>query len=275
MTVPEFLRFLALIQQNGIAEKFGGACYAITQFSAKVINIYRDFNAWCEDTGVYICKAIYELASPLYDEEKKQKLIVCYKGWGQYGWTVNIKSVRETFNVLPNSQVEADNMMMQYCTIENVSDMLRSIAEKGVKQQDLDEAFLCFQRGMYKASTLILFALIDHEFIGMGYRKKDKHGMQGRLKVGESAAKAFYDEKQQEFEEAFLFTNLWFLNIMECLVTLFADGDDFQNEPDIINRNFVSHGMSQRDVTMIDCFKVWSALYSLTVFLTHLEENSE
>ena len=53
---------------------------------------------------------------------------------------------------------------------------------------------------------------------------------------------------------------------------LFNDSNNFTNEPDMINRNFVTHGMSNRTVTEIDCFKVWSALYSVVALLRKLEE---
>ena len=68
------------------------------------------------------------------------------------------------------------------------------------------------------------------------------------------------------------YANLYFLNIMETLMALFQDTENFTNEPKMINRNYVVHGMSTRTVTEIDCFKVWSALYSLVVMLPLLEE---
>ena len=275
MTWFELLGKIAMSDHNEFAEKMQGVYRAVTQFSEKVTNLYDSLNAWWNDTGIYVCKAIYELAAPFYDEEKRQKLIDCYKGWGKFGWTVNSKATSAMFSMLPSTQTEADNIMQQYCTIENVAEMQQTLIEHGVNQQDLNEAFLCYKNGMYKASSLILFALIDNKLIGLGYRKTKKNGIPGRLKVGESAAKTFYEQKQDDFAESFLFNNLWFLNIMECLVKLFADTNDFQNDEDMINRNYVSHGMSQRDVTEIDCFKVWSALYSWTALLPHLEEATE
>lgn len=268
----ELLGNLAMSDHNEYSETIQGVNRAVTLFYEKATSLYDSLNVWWKDTGIHVCKAIYELAAPFYDEEQRQKLIDCYKGWGQYGWTINSKATSAMFSILPSTQIEADNIMQQYCTIENVAEMHQSLVEHGVNQQDLDEAFLCYKNGMYKASSLIIFALIDNKLISLGYRKKKKNGTSGRLMVGATAAKTFYDQKQADYEEAFLFCNLWFLNIMECLATLFADTNDFENDEVMINRNFVSHGMSQRDVTEIDCFKVWSALYSWTALLPHLEE---
>lgn len=276
MKLFEFLGELALSDHSEVAEKMQGMYRAVAEFSEKVMNLYDGLNTWWEDTGAHLCEVILQLTDPHYDEVTRQKLIDCYKGWGQYGWTCNSEVNSTIFDKLPATPSEADEVMQQYCTTENVASMLHSIAERGVNQQDLNEAFQCYKAGMYKASALILFALIDHELITMDYRKPPRRGeAQGWRKTGEKAVMAYRDEHQPKGEESVLFNYLWFLNIVEALLTLMADGDDFQNEPDMINRNFVSHGMSQRIVKEIDCFKVWSALYTLTAILPTLEESFE
>ena len=275
MNFFELLGSLSLSEPNQFTEKYVGAYRAITQFSEKVMNLYQELNAWWEDTGIHVCETINKLAEPFYSEEKRQELIDCYKGWGRFGWTMNSKIRSTVFESLPSTQAEADAIMQKYCSVENVSDMQQSIVEQGVNQTDLEEAFTCYKNGMYKASALIVFSLLDHELISMGYRKTKRDGTPGRLKVGLSAASNHYQEKQTDVQKAFLVVQLWFLNIMETLMALFADADDFQSGPDMINRNYVSHGMSKRIVTEIDCFKAWSALYSLTALLPHLEEAIE
>lgn len=274
MKLFEFLGELALSDHREVAEKMHGMYRAVAEFSEKVMSLYDGLNAWWENIGALLCEVILQLTDPHYDEGTRQKLIDCYKGWGQYGWTCNSEVNSTIFGEPPATASEADEVMQQYCTTENVADMLQSIAERGVNLQDLNEAFQCYKAGMYKASILILFALIDHELIAMDYRKRPRKGeVQGWRKTGEKAVMAYRDEHQSKGEESVLFNYLWFLNIVVALLTLMADADDFKKEPNVINRNFVSHGMSQRIVKEIDCFKVWSALYNLTTILPILGES--
>ena len=41
------------------------------------------------------------------------------------------------------------------------------------------------------------------------------------------------------------------------------NGDDFVKEPDVINRNFVGHGMNRRKVRRKDCIQLFLALYNV------------
>lgn len=119
-----------------------------------------------------------------------------------------------------------------------------------------------------------MFGLIDHELIGMGFEKTYKN-QEPRKMLGVSAAKEYLKENNEDYSKKIIFIYLFFLNIMEVLKTLLADGNNFTNEPDMINRNFISHGMSHRMVSDIDCFRVWLALYGLAVILPQLEETLE
>ena len=115
--------------------------------------------------------------------------------------------------------------------------------------------------------------MIDHELILKGFRHKPKEDqLEGNYKIGLSAACEYRKRNKKAYNKSFLYANLYFLNIMETLMALFQDTENFTNEPKMINRNYVVHGMSTRTVTEIDCFKVWSALYSLVVMLPLLEE---
>lgn len=52
-----------------------------------------------------------------------------------------------------------------------------------------------------------------------------------------------------------------FYSAIETLKILFASGDDFRNYMDVINRNYLSHGMATRTLNKIDCIQIFLTLY--------------
>ena len=56
-------------------------------------------------------------------------------------------------------------------------------------------------------------------------------------------------------------------NVYACLMKVFEDGGDFKKQPEVINRNFVDHGMLHRDVTKRDCIQIFLLYYNLLEFL--------
>lgn len=55
------------------------------------------------------------------------------------------------------------------------------------------------------------------------------------------------------------------VNTIKCFEVLYKDYPGFTNEPKIINRNFVVHGMTKRKITKQDCLKVFLLYYNLLV----------
>lgn len=254
-------------------EKVNNAIINLTRFGEKIVEGYIAFDNWWQNAYPKIYEAIINADTPEHSAEKKKELICCYKKWGEYGWTFNGQTKMTTLSSLPLSLEDADQQMSHYCTKDGVSEIKNKLVDNGVNQADLEEAFFCFENGKYKASAIILFALIDHELISKGFRHEPRDNQtEGNYKIGLSAVCEYRKQNKKAYDNSFLYANLYFLNIMETLMTLFRDSNNFTNEPNMINRNFVAHGMSNRAVTEIDCFKVWSALYSLVVMLPLLEE---
>ena len=46
--------------------------------------------------------------------------------------------------------------------------------------------------------------------------------------------------------------------------TFFDHGNDFKIQPEVINRNFVTHGMLHRNVSRRDCIMLFLLLYNFT-----------
>lgn len=254
-------------------EKINNAINNFSRFGEKLIESYIAFDNWWQTAYPKICKVIENIDSPEYSAEKKKELVECYTKWGKYGWTFNGQTKLTSLSSLPLSLEDADQKMSQYCTLDNASEIAMKLIDNGVNQSDVKEALFCFENGKYKSSAIILFALIDHELILKGFRHKPKEDqLEGNYKIGLSAVCEYRKRNKKAYNKSFLYANLYFLNIMETLMALFQDTENFTNEPKMINRNYVVHGMSNRTVTEIDCFKVWSALYSLVVMLPLVEE---
>ena len=52
-----------------------------------------------------------------------------------------------------------------------------------------------------------------------------------------------------------------------CIQKVFEDGNDFKNQPAVINRNFIDHGMLTRSVVRKDCVQLFLLFYNLIEFL--------
>ncbi len=253
--------------------KINEALNNLAKYNAMFVERYNAFDKWWQTAGAKIVETIQKINTPGYSEEKKKELVKSYKKWGEYAWTTNSILKFNYFSSLPNSLEDADKRMEKYCTLDNVIDIKNKLIDKGVNVADLEEALFNFEKGKYKSCTLILFALIDHELILKGFKHPPKENqLEGDFKLGFSAICEYKKQNKKDYDKSFLFSNLYFLNLMEALMTLFKPTENFTNEPDIINRNYISHGMSNRAVTKIDCFKVWSALYSLVILLPVLED---
>ena len=70
-----------------------------------------------------------------------------------------------------------------------------------------------------------------------------------------------------------IITLLEHLNIIAALKTMFKGGDDFKEQPEIINRNFVDHGMLHRRVTKKECKMLFLLLYNFTQHLNYLSDS--
>jgi hypothetical protein len=250
-------------------DSFEKICKAFQGFYDMCVDFASEFKVvedWWKNAAPKIYETVKNLNVSGYTEEEKEALISSYKKWGAYAWTMSAEQPANVFHIPPMSMEDADKQMRTYFTLSNMEKMKEELVESGVSTQDLEEAYFCYQNKKYKSCCLLLFGLIDNKLINYGY-----YGSKMR-KTGGGAIVELKTEKEAIFNERIFLTYLWFENIMETLSTLFKNGNDFQNEPNCVNRNYISHGMSERNVTDIDCFKVWSALYSLVILLPEMEE---
>ena len=111
----------------------------------------------------------------------------------------------------------------------------------------------------YKSCALILLALIDANLI----RKQPRTDKPKNRPVGLGAIKGIKgkivcDDVWQGF-----YVSLDCANVLEALQIIFAKGNDFVEQPKVINRNFLDHGMLYRKVRRMDCIKLFLLYYNM------------
>ena len=236
------------------------AIEGITKTTQMIANAVQPF----QQIAASIANAVSKIHIPTISQEEKERWEESYKKWGEIGWPILPNAPFNFFNEFPNDVKTANKLAMQFCDTKSMNELFKKLNEKDIKKSDLNSAIFCYKSKQYKACALMVFCLIDSKMIKLQPKS-------GRREVGLGAARklnAQFDEKLSETH--FFITALYHINLMTCLGTYFAKGNNFIKEPDIINRNFVDHGMNVRDVRKRDCIQLFLALNSLLEFLDYL-----
>ena len=109
----------------------------------------------------------------------------------------------------------------------------------------------------------MLFGMIDAKLI------RNQTTIGKYRPVGGKAAKRLKSKYEQENDKYGFVSMLRFANLFSCLETVFAGGENFTNEPTVINRNYVNHGMNQQPVLKRDCIQLFFILDNLLDFFDY------
>lgn len=162
----------------------------------------------------------------------------------------------------PTDMKDANAKVKHLCTMQGMESIFSQLREQKINHEDLESAIFCFRNKQYKACALMLLGLIDAKLIRVQSRSK------GKRKVGASAVQQLKTRFEENREEQVFYTMLFCSNLFACLETIFAYGNDFKDEPNIINRNFVDHGMNRRRIRKRDCIQLFLVLNNLMYFLS-------
>lgn len=202
---------------------------------------------------------------PDFSEARKQELLESHKEWGKLGWTLIPHATIDIFDVKPVEAKEADKLALQYFDKTGIDYLFEELREKNIKKADIEEAIFCYKNKQYKACALLVFGIIEAKLIRLQHKNLDGK----RRQVGKSAVESYEKElieRNKDIRPSFSW--LYFYGAVNgtlgCLETLFTNGNDFVKEPDVINRNFIHHGMNRRKVRRKDCIQLFLALYNFT-----------
>lgn len=228
-----------------------------------------DFSALSESArrmSEIISESVRRLRIPTLSEERKQELIEAHKLWGSYGWTMNpCENAKKIFEYMPTDKKSADAIALKQCSGQKMEQIFEIISEiKRVKKADFEEAVFDYNHRQYKSCALILFSLVDAVLIRL-QKKSDLNGK--RRKVGLSAVSEAKKRTETDINTQMLFIAMFYTNLFACLEKVFESGKDFKNQPDVINRNFVDHGMMTNKVRKKDCIQLFLLYYNMLELL--------
>lgn len=215
-----------------------------------------------QQTLASFADVIANISIPSISEERKQEILESHLKWGQLGWTW-FQAAPMNFYDNPPADIRDANAKVKYlCTAQGMESIFHQIREQKINHEDLESAIFCFHNKQYKACALMLFGLIDAKLIRVQSRSK------GKRKVGASAVRQLKTQFEETKDEQVFYTMLFCSNLFASLETIFAYGNDFKDEPDIINRNFVDHGMNHKRIRKRDCIQLFLVLNNLMYFLS-------
>ena len=213
-----------------------------------------------------LASTIAGLQLPEYSEEQRKELIESHKKWGEYGWSMLPHAPIKLFYECPDTPAEADKIALAHYKKKGLETLFDDLHRKRVRKCDLDEAIVCFQNRQYTACALILFSLIDAKLIRLHPKPQDDK----RRKTGAGAIFGYKKkyEANHNIDELF-FRAFRYFNLFKCLEKMFEDTKDFTLESQIVNRNYIGHGMNYRQTRRKDCVQLFLVLYNLLTFLEH------
>ena len=212
-------------------------------------------------------KLLKTIQIPGISEEEKQQRIDSYETWGKLGWTMPPDINIGIFNEKPISENAAYNKLREYINDSYMEKYFKELHNmKHIRKADLNEAIDCFHNKHYKACAMIIYSMIDSRLI-RAQRKEEKYPSKRRPSGKVAAEKLFGRFKAKDLDKGILFFKLNQLNILSALQVFFENANDFKEQPQVINRNFLDHGMLHRKVLRKDCAKLFLLLYNFTSLL--------
>jgi hypothetical protein len=222
---------------------------------------------WIQQVSDDFKQVISTIQFPSIDDERRKNLICSFRQWGEYGWSIIPIVTLSFYNKVPVDQNSANKKALIHFTSQGTKALFNSLYEiKSIKKTDLDEAIFCFEHRQYKACALIIITMLDAKLIRS---QTDKSNITKKRRTsGKAAAQNLLARiaKERGTEDMFFFC-FSHENLRQCLNTFFEDGKDFKQQPNICNRNFLSHGMLTRPVKRLDCIQLFLLLKSLFEFL--------
>ena len=206
-----------------------------------------------------IKETISSIKIPEISEERKQKLLDSYRKWGSYGWTIIPTADDLLFDTPPKDKKEADRIGRQAC--KDTEALFSKISNiRRIHVNDYNEAICNFRDRRYKSCALILFALIDSHLIRF-QRKAETKGKD--RSVGAGAVTKAKTRVGADDPENQLFCAMFYANLFTCLDQMFQKTGDFKKKLDVINRNYLDHGMLTKRVTRTDCLQLFLLYYNV------------
>ena len=259
--------------RQALSSVFSSSAYqkywdTLRETAVSMSSITAELSAAIRTLADRLTDGILELSVPGLSEEEKKRKIQNYSQWGTFGWTLFPDMPLTYFSDAPDTLAEANTQMQPFCDAWDLIEHAEQLRRYNISQIDLDSAIVCYQSQQYKACALLLFGIIDSQLISIQPKPKGNK----KRPSGCGAVKVISQHLKKQEEEQTLYHLLQSKNLLHCLETLFAPGKDFADEPEVLNRNFISHGMNHRPVEKNDCIQLFVALQNLLFHLSAFQK---
>lgn len=261
--LEDAIRPFAELVRSGIAFQSSPAMdnlrSTLAGFSAVLSNY--DYSGMMNSLNTFrenLSRLLSNISIPSYTEEDIQRIKDSFEAWGKFGWTCNPAAPWKLFYTAPMDSKEANKIARKYCV--NAEAIFEEIETSKRVTRSLQEVKNTYEKGYYRSCALILFSMVDACLI-RGQKKEPKK----RRKVGNRALKDIKERLNQDEET--LIQMMLIANYTACIEEMYKDGNDFASQPQIINRNFLAHGMLWRDVKRQDCQQLLLLYYNTLLIL--------
>ena len=204
-------------------------------------------------------EAIKQLSIPELSEDEKEELVEQYSLWGDFGWTSTSFLNKELLDELPIDLKDANKKAKTILNKEGVDELFLQMHKLStIRKSDLEELENCYRNKCYKACAMISFSMIDSKLFRIQGKSKDRTANKG---IGELKPKTDTESIQS------FYNYLSAINLIRSLKAMYKFANNFEKQFDVINRNFVDHGMLHKNVGQGDAIKTILATYNLYCLL--------
>lgn len=206
----------------------------------------------------------YIKGSPLSDDEKILANVLASK-YAQYGIVYLFDNHISKNNVDAIDNSYDNEIFDSYSKGEKFNELIECLYKlKYQNKQQIHEAIECYNKELYYACCSILFEIIIRQITSSQEIQKKKNG--------KSARRPFYDSDKCDKHLNLIppgnhfFIYVFKLNFIYLYSYYFKGANNFESENfnvfPVINRNFIAHGMSNRNIDKYDCIKLIMFIYA-------------
>ena len=205
-----------------------------------------------------IANTLASIKFPSYTDEQKERINLTLKIWGKYGWCVIDDAPLDVIYDAPISFKDANDKMSVYYS-EQIEKEIFEYLELRINSEYFKNAVELYSRGMYLSCAMALFAMTDFYCINVNSNTNKK--------VGFRAIKCLHEDvKKSDKIKDYIYLLFDAVNLISCLYVYFDDTENFTKNCEVLNRNYVMHGMHNKNVDKLECKKLFLLLYSLLKF---------
>lgn len=204
-------------------------------------------------------------------EERYSTEVSMSQELGQFGWVVSqftdMSTTREWYQALNDGKVDQIVDAFddgEFPILTEIFDQLDNLYKTGCEQRYYLKGKQYFDAGDYMTSAMYLVALVEYRVT------KNVRFPNRRLSYKEKFSRdGFHEQLEADYKSTpgFMTKTILFLDIYPSLIAylnrLFVDGEycfENENEPPYVNRNWLLHGRSEREIQRFECIQLLNAI---------------